>query len=138
MNPWALRRLVLENDDRVFALEDVLPLAEAHGLAVAFDWHHHRCNPGGATDGDELVELLLRAFSGWRDRPPKVHVSSPRSSKQPRAHADYVDPSFIEPFLAVLARLPVSEVDMMVEAKQKDLAALRLREQLRWYENVLP
>ncbi|HEY8425759.1 MAG TPA: hypothetical protein VIK73_07080, partial [Limnochordales bacterium] len=55
----------------------------------------------------------------------KVHVSSPRGERERRAHADYVDPAFVEDFLRHAASL--GDLDVMVEAKAKDLAALRLR-----------
>jgi len=57
-------------------------------------------------------------------------VSSPRSGPRDRAHADYVDVSFIRPFLDLLAGTAPGTVDVMVEAKMKDLAMLRLRDEL--------
>lgn len=126
---WERRRVVLENDDRTFSLLDVLSLAEEFGLGVAFDWHHHRCHSGGLTD-EGLKEALGRAFALWRDRPPKVHLSSPKSPRQPRAHADYVDVDYVRPFFTLAAETGISALDVMVEAKMKDLALFRLREAL--------
>ncbi|GAB6876165.1 hypothetical protein [Thermaerobacter litoralis] len=133
LDGWARSRLVLENDDRTVDIATALELAERFGLPVAFDWHHHVCcPPPGFPDprsGEGLAALqplLVRTFRLWRDRPPKIHLSSPRDGKNPRAHADYVDPAFIAPLLEVLARLDVGEVDAMVEAKKKDLALFRL------------
>jgi UV DNA damage endonuclease len=45
-----------------------------------------------------------------------------------RAHADMVDPIAFEHFVTDIAR--GLELDVMLEAKGKDLALLRLREQL--------
>jgi UV DNA damage endonuclease len=77
---------------------------------------------------------------------PKVHYSSPRTNAQEqrrrvgrrverrlvlpqlRAHADLVDPIGFEHFVCQTAR--GLDVDVMLEAKAKDLALLRLREQL--------
>ena len=47
---------------------------------------------------------------------------------QPRAHADLVDPVGFEAFLRHTAAK--RDFDIMLEAKAKDLAVLRLREQL--------
>jgi UV DNA damage endonuclease len=47
---------------------------------------------------------------------------------QPRAHADLIDPIAFERFLRETAA--GLEFDVMLEAKAKDLALLRLREQL--------
>ncbi|HEV2786985.1 MAG TPA: UV DNA damage repair endonuclease UvsE [Solirubrobacteraceae bacterium] len=140
----ARERLVIENDDRSFALADVLALSERTGLRVVWDVLHHRCHdPAGIPDR----QALAAALATWDDAtPPKVHFSSPRLDVQTRrvrngrrvqtryvlpqlrAHADLVDPIGFEQFLrgAPAGR----DFDVMLEAKAKDLALLRLREQL--------
>lgn len=117
-------RLALENDDRTFSAQETLSLCRRAGLPMVFDLHHHRCR----SDGEDFRALLPEVFATWRDRPPKVHLSSPRSERDPRAHADFVDPGFVEPFLEYAVSL--GAFDVMVEAKMKDLAALRLRADL--------
>jgi UV DNA damage endonuclease len=56
---------------------------------------------------------------------PKVHISSPRSEKEFRAHADYIDLEFIKPFLHITKKIN-HNFDIMIESKQKDLAMLQL------------
>lgn len=114
-------RLALENDDTTFSARQTLRICQATGIPMVFDWHHHVCR----NDGEDFRELLPAIFETWGDRPPKVHVSSPRGERERRAHADYVDPAFVEDFLRHAASL--GDLDVMVEAKAKDLAALRLR-----------
>lgn len=124
LSDWSRERLVLENDDRVFTAEETLKVCRETGLSMVFDLHHHWCN-----EGEELgSEILPTAFATWTDRPPKVHLSSPRDARNPRAHADYVDPEFVGAFVRQASSL--GSFDIMVEAKQKDLAALRLRDEL--------
>jgi UV DNA damage endonuclease len=138
----AKARLVVENDDRLYALSDVLPLAERAGLRVVWDLLHHRCHdPAGIPDG----EALRLALDTWPDHVrPKIHFSSPRLDvgerkrrvgrrversvvvPQPRAHADLVDAIGFEYFLREARR----DFDVMLEAKAKDVALLRLREQV--------
>lgn len=130
LDPWARERIVLENDDRHFTAADVIQLAEETGVPVAFDWHHHCINQDGEASGPGAVKLMARAFALWRDRPAKVHVSSPKSPQNPRAHADFVDAAFARPFFELAAETGVERLDVMVEAKMKDLAAFRLREEL--------
>lgn len=130
LSDWARRRIVLENDDRVFHVGDVVQLAEATGVSVAFDWHHHWVNHPAERVGSQATELIGRALASWRDRPPKVHLSSPKSPNKIRAHADYVDVAFLAPFFEILATLGTPRLDAMIEAKMKDLAAFRLREDL--------
>lgn len=130
----ARARLVIENDDRTFALVDVLELASRAGLRVVWDRLHHHCNDP-ARIGDR--EALAAALSTWpEDVVPKIHYSSPRLDMQgqklpqPRAHADLVDPIGFDAFMRDTAPAAGRDFDVMLEAKGKDLALLRLREQL--------
>jgi UV DNA damage endonuclease len=128
----ARARLVIENDDRLFGLGDVLRLASRTGLRVVWDAHHHAClNPDGIPDR----EALRLALATWpRGVVPKVHYSSPKTAlvrdRMPSrsAHADLVDPFAFDRFLRDVVR--GAEVDVMLEAKAKDLALLRLRDEL--------
>jgi UV DNA damage endonuclease len=130
----ARRRLVIENDDRSFGTGDVVGLARRAGLRVAWDVLHHHCNdPEGMSD----AEAIGAAFDTWPDGvTPKIHYSSPRLDidahtlrlPQLRAHADLVDPIGFERFMLDVAT--GRDFDVMLEAKAKDLALLRLREQL--------
>jgi UV DNA damage endonuclease len=122
----ARSRLVVENDDRLFGLGDVMRLSSRTGVRVVWDAHHHAChNP----DGIPEREALRLAIGTWpRGVVPKVHYSSPRSEDAFRAHADYVDPAAFERFLRDVVKR--ANVDVMLEAKAKDLALLQLRDQL--------
>jgi UV DNA damage endonuclease len=140
----ARRRLVIENDDRSFAIADVVALAGRAGLRVVWDVLHHHCNdPDGLVDRDALAMALATWPAGVT---PKIHYSSPRLDleerkvrrgrrverkhvlPQLRAHADLVDPIGFERFLRAMAG--ERDFDVMLEAKAKDLALIRLREQL--------
>jgi UV DNA damage endonuclease len=140
----ARARLVVENDDRTYALGHVLGLHERTGLRVVWDILHHHCNdPDGVGDR----EALERALATWPEGvTPKIHYSSPKTAAeerkkkvgrrverslvlpQLRAHADLIDPIGFEHFLRETAA--GLDFDVMLEAKAKDLALLRLREQL--------
>lgn len=137
-------RLVIENDDVSFGLGDVLALSQRTGLRVVWDALHHRCYD---PDRIPVAEALAAALATWpANTVPKIHYSSPRTETEERrkkmgrrierqlvlpplrAHADLIDPIGFEDFL----RGPAAgrHFDVMLEAKAKDLALLRLREQL--------
>jgi UV DNA damage endonuclease len=137
-------RLVIENDDRTYALSHVIELHERTGLKVVWDILHHHCNdPDGIGDREALERALATWPEGVR---PKIHFSSPKTAMeerrrrngrrverswvlpQLRAHADTIDPIAFEHFLRETAA--GLDFDVMLEAKAKDLALLRLREQL--------
>jgi UV DNA damage endonuclease len=132
----ARARLVIENDDRSFGVGDVVALARRAGLRVVWDVLHHHCNdPDGLSDRDALALALATWPAGVT---PKIHYSSPRLHMeerngrlvlpQLRAHADLVDPIGFERFMRDVAG--VRDFDVMLEAKAKDLALQRLRDQL--------
>jgi UV DNA damage endonuclease len=130
----ARARLVVENDDRSFGLCDVLRLSERIGRPVVWDVLHHHCHDPARIPDREALSLAL---ASWPDGvTPKIHYSSPKTSldasgrlPQLRAHADLVDPIGFEHFLAETAA-GLRDFDVMLEAKAKDLALLRLREYL--------
>lgn len=121
------RRLVLENDERVFTADEVLQVSRRCGVPVVFDWLHHRLNPG-ARRGDEAA-LLAEVFATWaaEDGVPKAHYSTQAAGQKPGAHAEYLD---AEDFLRFLAAAPARPFDCMLETKAKDRALLRLRAEL--------
>lgn len=119
------RRLVIENDDRLFDVDEVLGASRVTGLPVVFDWLHHLANPCTRPIEDVLPEV----FETWkaRDGRPKVHLSSQSKRAPSGAHADFVRPADMEAFM----QLAPAPFDCMLEAKQKDRALLRLRRQLQ-------
>jgi len=137
-------RLVIENDDRTFALCHVIDLHRRTGLKVVWDILHHHCNDPEGIPDREALELALGTWPGGVV--PKIHYSTPKTAveerkrrvgrrverswvlPQLRAHADLIDPIGFEHFLRETAA--GLEVDVMLEAKAKDLALLRLRDQL--------
>ena len=142
----ARRRLVLENDDIRFNAADVLDIHAVTGVPLIFDHQHHYClNPGGLAVRPTVERFLATWRAGVR---PKIHYSSPRTEMRElerkdketgkkkvvlappiwTGHADYVNPIEFALFLDVVAGLPA--FDVMVEAKSKDLAVLRLKADL--------
>ncbi len=122
LTPRARRRVVLENDDRVYTVEDLLPVCERLEIPLVYDVHHHRCNPDRLTV-ERATEL---AAATWGRREPWVHLSSPAQGwrgADPRPHADYIDPRDV-PACWLDRALTID-----VEAKAKELAVLRLS---RW------
>jgi UV DNA damage endonuclease len=140
----ARARLVVENDDRTFGLHHVLSLHRRTGVRVVWDILHHHCNDPDGIPDREALELALATW------PPgvaaKIHYSTPKTAMeerkervgrrverrwvlpQLRAHADLIDPIAFEHFVRETAA--GLDFDVLLEAKAKDLALLRLRDQL--------
>lgn len=141
----ARRRLVLENDDVSFSAADVLEVHRLTGVPLVFDHQHFWClNP----ERLELRATVEKFLATWpRGVRPKLHFSSPRTELreirrknrktrknetvlQPpllTGHADYCHPF---EFATLMRQLESLTFDVMLEAKAKELALLRLRADL--------
>ncbi len=126
LSPEIKRMLILENDDKSFHVKDVLSIHEETGVPICFDIHHHRCNPYVEENIDSLLDQVV---SSWKNtRVPKMHISSGRNSPTDTSHHDYILKEDFDMFLELLGN---REVDIMFEAKKKELAVLRIREQIK-------
>ncbi len=124
------KRIILENDDKIYNIRDVLDICLNLNIPMVLDVHHHICN----NNGENLSEHLPSIFSTWKNCtfPPKIHFSSPKSIKEKRNHADYINTEAFVEFLSIAKSLHTS-FDVMLEAKCKDLALIKLSNEL---ENV--
>lgn len=112
-------RLTIENDDKTYTPQDLLPVCKATGIPLVYDVHHHRCNP----DGLSVEQATNRALETW-NREPMFHISSPIEGWQgpkPERHHDYID---IDDFPPCWRRKAVT---IEVEAKAKELAVRKLQ-----------
>jgi UV DNA damage endonuclease len=119
--------MMLENDDTTFTLKETLYLCEKLGIPCVFDYHHHLAN-----HEDDWLNDWERVISTWGHSklPIKMHISSPRSAKEFRAHADYVDADMFLTFLNQI-KGSVPGIYCMIEAKQKDAALFQLMGELQ-------
>ena len=117
-----LRYLALENDERIWTIEEICTASNALGIPAVLDTFHHSINPGNLS----LGEALDFALPSWERRGvrPKVHLSSQDPTKRPGAHAHSIE---AEDWAAFLDALGGRETDVMVEAKGKELALPALR-----------
>lgn len=117
------RRLRLENDERCWSIQDLLPICEATGTPLVVDNLHHALN------GSESWENLpwARILATWHGRRSKMHYAEQEPTKRAGAHSAYLH---AESFQHYLSAIPAKEYDVMLECKAKDLALLRLRAQL--------
>ncbi len=120
--------LLIENDDKVFNVEDTLNLCKKIKRPMVLDVHHHNCNK----TEKELSNYLNEIFNTW-DTIPKIHFSSPKNKKEFRAHNDYINSDDFINFIKLIDR----DVDIMLEAKAKDDALFRLIRELKYKTNYI-
>lgn len=122
LSPSVSSRLTLENDDKssLFSTKDLYDMVYCEsGIPIVHDQHHHGFCDGGLTQ----YEAMKLAFSTWpKGITPVMHYSESKSDEakddkiKPQAHSDYVV-NKIETYDL--------DVDVMIEAKAKDLALLK-------------
>ena len=118
--PDAVRlRLGLENDERAYGPQDLLPVCGATGTPFVFDAHHHVLREGLPDQEHPSVrEWVLRARATWT--PPEwqvVHLSNGIEGPQDRRHSH------------LITQLPSAYADVPwieVEAKGKEEAVAAL------------
>ncbi|KAL0247098.1 UV damage endonuclease UvdE [Cryptococcus tetragattii IND107] len=112
-------RLVLENDEICYNVDDLLPVCTELDIPIIFDYHHDALNPSASPP----AELIPRIAEVWNRKGIKMkqHLSEPRpgaeSIMKRRAHADRCQ--------TLPAELP-DDVDLMIEAKDKEQAVFEL------------
>ena len=132
--PQAIQKMImLENDDTSFSLTDTLYLCEKLNIPLVFDYHHHLAHhqdPNWEMHWDRIVQT-------WKHSPLpiKMHISSPKSDKAFRHHADYID---IDQFFEFLKQIKgsVPQIDCMIEAKRKDEALFKLMEEIKTRKDI--
>lgn len=115
-------RLILENDDKLFNIGDVLETSYNIGIPVVFDNLHNKVNPIDKNISDH--EWIGLCSNTWKeiDGPQKIHYSQQSTGKKSGAHSGSID---IDTFLDFYNGLPETEIDIMLEVKDKNLSALK-------------
>lgn len=121
-------RMTIENDDKDSMYGPMELYESIHkriGIPIVFDYHHFPFRDNGLTEA-EALELCL---STWPDGVrPITHYSESKalhennSKLKPQAHSDYVDGPI---------RMHGFDFDIMIEAKAKELAVLKLRNSIK-------
>lgn len=168
------RRLVIENDEESFSVEDVLEISRRvkwvkgmvpnrgspYNLPVTFDIFHYYCynktllrryleekkahekrlRLKAESELEELAkqrpvsEILPDVMSSWGPRRPKMHISEQLKGGSLGAHSDYIKviPHEMLAFTQYLRKRGLG-FDLMIEAKAKEAAVLKLAKKYRKY-----
>ena len=115
--------IAIENDDKIFNINDVANISDIIGAPIVLDYHHYKCNKSEID--------INKIFDSWKNMPPKVHFSSPRNSRDYRSHSEYIN---VDDFIEFISKIKEynRDVDVMIEAKGKDDALFRLVRELKY------
>ena len=114
------KRLVIENDDRLYTLQDCLQIHADTGIPVLFDAYHHELSSSGET----VREAFDRFTNTWtaKDGVPMVDYSSQEPGKRKGKHAESLDVGQFKQFIEETNEF---DFDIMLELKDKETSALK-------------
>lgn len=129
----AQKRLAIENDDKLFTLEDVIYISNKIKIPVIFDNLHHQCNP--SLEDKNISEILGIVENSWGkdDGAMKVHYSQENPLKRVGAHSSYI---ILKPFMDFYQSIRNFNLDIMLEVKDKDISAIKCTNTLFFNNNL--
>lgn len=123
------KRLVLENCEKNFSIEDCLIVSKKVNIPIVFDTHHYDCykkiHPSEKFENPEYY--IPKILETWDKRNIKVkfHISEQGTGKIGH-HSDYIE--IIPEYLLDIPEKYNKAIDIMIEAKMKEKAIFKLYE----------
>ena len=120
------KRLTLENDEKCYNVRDLLSISERTGIPVVLDSHHYSFGQ----DDLSFDDAFTATAATWGEIKPLQHLSNTEIGmenapyNQRRAHSQLI--RYIPPLQLEAIRGNLIDVD--VEAKLKNIALLKMRE----------
>lgn len=124
-----VKYLVVENTENNNDAETLLSVCEKHNIPYCFDFFHNQVHISKVIDIDEkFIMRCINSFGGKMT--PKFHVSEQDKSKRRGAHGEYVSklPDALVKFIDLHPKITL---DIMLEAKAKDIAVLKLLQNMK-------
>lgn len=122
-------RLVLENCERAFSIKDCIDVSNKINIPIVFDTHHFDCYKKLHPEEyfEEAGYYIPYILKSWERKgiKPKFHVSEQGSGRCGH-HSDYIEE--IPKYLLEIPEKYGVDIDIMIEAKAKELAIFKLYE----------
>ena len=115
-------RLIIENDDRLYTVEDVLYISKRCSIPVVYDNLHNAINPANLEHDDAY--WIQQTKSTWKEKDgrQKTHYSQQDPEKRAGGHTATI---YLAPFLDYYHQVNGSKIDIMLEVKDKNLSAVK-------------
>lgn len=114
------QRLVVENDDRMFTLQDCLRIHADTEIPILLDVLHHELN----NSGESTMGAITQIHHTWKDGDglPMVDYSYHELGQSKVSHTESIDPLHFQQFLRQTRPF---DFDIMLEIKDKEKSALK-------------
>ncbi len=119
---YVKKRIIIENDDKNYSIEDVLEISGIIKIPVVFDNLHNLLNPPNDTNSEfEWIELCGKTW-GKCDGKQKIHYSQKKIGGNNSAHSSTIN---VTEFINFYDKLYNKNIDIMLEVKDKNLSATK-------------
>lgn len=115
-------RLVIENDDRSYTIEEVLKICERTGAPAVYDNLHNAINSSDDSKSDTY--WIKKAKETWKtkDGRQKTHYSQQQMNNRTGSHSKFIG---IDEFMKYYNEVEKLDIDIMLEVKDKNLSAIK-------------
>ncbi|MDD4027936.1 MAG: UV DNA damage repair endonuclease UvsE [Bacilli bacterium] len=112
-------RVVIENDDKSYNINDVMEISNIINVPVVYDNLHNEINN---YDHNSDIYWINIAGKTWdkKDGIQKIHYSQQAIGKKKGSHSDTID---VDVFKKLYNKL--NNIDIMLEVKDKDISVIR-------------
>ena len=117
-----IRRLVIENDDKLYDVNDCLEISEEIQIPVLFDVFHHKLNNSAMQTLKESFSYIAKSWNEKRDGIPMVDYSSQEINGLSQQHSETIN---LEDFGLFLKQTEPFDFDVMLEIKDKEKSAIK-------------
>lgn len=109
------KRLVIENDDKSYGLNDCLAINNKTDIPIVFDNLHHQC----LNNGENIRNAILSAKKTWkkRDGTLMVDYSDQKTGIKKGTHNETIDMSLFKKFIRETKGI---DFDIILEIKDKE------------------
>lgn len=114
------KRLVIENDDRLYSTRDCLNIFEATGIPIIFDNLHFDC----LNNQENMLDAFKLTASTWQAKDGKsmIDYSTQEFGARLGKHTSSIDEQHFKEFLKITKEF---DFDVMLEIKDKEASALK-------------
>ena len=121
LNEKVKARLVIENDDKSYNIEEVLLIGSKLNIPVIYDNLHNEKNNVESFDDSYWI---AKCKETWKkpDGAQKIHYSQQAIGKLKGAHSETIE---VRKFAEFIECLPERMIDIMLEVKDKNISALK-------------